>query len=145
MNQKPESVHQKPLLFLQALLQATHPSFVQTPEDRATFQQVLLGRALAFYALEYYEEFLQDHAALTHYCELDEVQREDLSEKRTFCKAKLDEALANLESDLKLNLNKMKANYVESKQLCGMSEKIEMTYDPRTGRGLQASCKLSEN
>ena len=106
---------------------------------------MLLGRALAFYALEYYEEFLQDYEALSHYCELDEVQRADLNEKRTLCKAKLDEALANLESDLKLNLNKMKANYVESKQLYGMSEKIEMTYDTKTGRGLSANCKLNEN
>lgn len=120
---------------------------VQTDQDRATFRHVLLGRALAFYSLEYYEEFLQDYEALFHYCEplLDAQQREDLNEKRTLCKAKLDQALANLESDLKLNLNKMKANYVESRQLYGVSEKIEITHDPKTGRGLQANCKLDEN
>lgn len=137
--------NKKPTTY-QALLQATHPSFVQqTAEDRSTFRQVLLGRALAFYELEFYEEFLQDCDALFHYCELDDVQRQDLNTKRTFCRSKLDEALANLESDLKLNLNKMKANYVESSQLYGMSEKIETTYDPKTGRGLQANCKLNEN
>lgn len=133
--------------FQKALLQVTHPFFAKTDEEKSTFCKVLLGRSLAFYSLEYYEEFMADFDTLMYYCEteLTDEQRTDLNEKHRFCKAKLDEALENLESDLKINLRKMRSNYVENRNLYGVSEKIGLNYDPKTGRGLQANEKLNEN
>ena len=108
---------------------------------------MLAGRAIAFYELEYFEDYLADFDTLMHYCEneLADDQKTGLIEKHILCKAKLSEALENLENDLKLNLNKMKSNYVENKLLYGLSEKIEFYFNQKTGRGLQANAKLEEN
>lgn len=102
---------------------------------------------MAFYNLEYYEEYLNDYDTLMHYCEdkLTKEQIENSTSLRNSCKAKLDEALENIESDLKLNLKAMKSSYNESKTLYGVSDKLSMTYDSKTGRGLVANEKLNEN
>ena len=119
----------------------------KTNEDKIIFCKIIYERGMAFYKLEYYEEFLQEYDSLMYYCEkeLTENQKTDLNEKRRFCKSKLDEALENLESDLKLNLKKMKSNYIENKLLCGISENLSLNYDSKTGRGLIANKKLNEN